>query len=70
MASVAASPLQRWPLLRAMQDTQYLHLFLRIKDFVNSDVRERRKRNLPCASDAPRAPNARKCLQLADALDH
>ncbi len=64
------SPLPRWPLLRAMQDTQHSHLILGIKDFVNSDIWERWKSNLPCAYDAPRAPDTWKGLQLADALDH
>ena len=32
-----------WPLLRAMHDTQYPHFILRLKDFVNSDIRERGK---------------------------
>ena len=31
------SPLPRWPLLSAMQDTKDPHLVLSIKDFVNSD---------------------------------
>jgi hypothetical protein len=53
-----------------MQDTKYSHLVLWIKDFVDCDVRERGKGNLPCALDAPRATQTWECLQLADALDH
>jgi len=53
-----------------MQDAKYSHLVLSIEDFVNSDVWEWGKGNLPCALDAPRAPNTWECLQLADALDH
>jgi hypothetical protein len=68
--SVRMSPLLRWPLLRAMQDAKYSHLILRFKDFVDSDVWERRKSYLACAIDAPRASDTRKGSQLADALDH
>ena len=46
------------------------HLILRIKDFVNSDVWERWKSNLPCACDAPRSPDTWKVLKLPDTLDH
>ena len=53
-----------------MQDTKYPHLVLSIEDFVNSDVWEPGKGNLPCAFDAPRAPDAWKGLQLADVLNH
>ena len=53
-----------------MQDTKYADFVWSIKDFVNNDVWERRKDNLPCAFDASRAPDAWKGLQLADALDH
>jgi hypothetical protein len=67
---VAASLLPRWPLLRAMQDTQYSHFILRLKDFVNPDIRGRGKCNLPCACDAPRASDTRKYLQLLDPLHH
>jgi len=45
-------------------------LILRFKDFVDSDVRERRKSYLACAIDAPRASDTRKGSQLADALDY
>jgi len=70
MATEVPSPfagLRLRPSLRSVQNSQYDDLF--VANFVDSDERERRERDLSRAVNATRASEVRECFQCPDALD-